>query len=200
MEVARLVLAAGAGISTSVGPCIAPRYLAMVGATSGRDRAACVRVLSAFVFGSVLGYWLVANVAAVAARALAVSAYVYGVIAAVLVASALVSLARGEKHHCAEAPSQASLGGILLLGATTALTVSPCCTPMLVALGVMAVHQPIDATLEVLCYSAGHLAPLGVAALAGGTFSRFPARFSLAMTTVAAGITLGLGLYYAVLA
>lgn len=200
MDSITLVLAAGAGLSTSVGPCVAPRYLAMVGATSGRERGENLRVLGAFVGGSVLGYWLVANVAAVAARALALSAYVYAFIAAALIVSALVSLRRTGHHHDHSQPSQTSLGGMFLLGVTTALTVSPCCTPVLAALGIMAVHQPIEATLEVLAFSLGHLAPLGVAAIAGGTLSWLPTRYASAMTVVTAGITLALGCYYAVLA
>jgi cytochrome c biogenesis protein CcdA len=198
MDGAALTVAVGAGIASSVGPCTAPRSLAILAATTGQSAITRARITGTFLGGALLGYWLVANVAAIAARALSLSPVVYGGVAAILLVSGLVALFRADRTACAHAPGDLPNGAMFLLGLTTSLVVSPCCTPTLAALGMLDARDPFAATLLVAGYGAGHLAPVVLAAAMGSfRFIKVPA---VEANVVAAGLTIALGCYYVALA
>lgn len=150
--------------------------------------------------GVMLGYWLIATIASFAARALSLSPALYWALAATLVASGMFSLVSINRCHHDEAMAPRSLGGMFLLGAAGSLIVSPCCTPMLTALGAMTAGEPLSATLAILSFSLGHVAPLFIATFAAGALRQIPKSFSSAMRMTTAGLTIALGCYYAVLA
>ncbi len=195
MTFVALALACAAGAASSIGPCVAPRYLALAAFARGNIRTR-MPVLASFTAGTVAGY------AALAATGGAVSAIVrhspmlYAVMAVVLAVSAIATLMRDD-ICCTHATVPRSLGGIALLGMSSALVVSPCCTPAVLAFGALFVSgSHVSAALLAAAFAAGHLAPLGLLLL--------PVRVSLpdsrAAGTVSAGVTLALGAYYGLLA
>lgn len=193
-------LAAIVGMTTSIGPCVAPRYIAVVSSTAGRPLGDRMRMLAVFIAGVVLGYWLIATIASLAARALSLSPMLYWALAITLIGSGLIAIQRVDSCDHRDESAPTSFGGLFLLGIGGSLVVSPCCTPMLAALGVMSASAPLDATLSIVAFSLGHLAPLIVAALAAGAFRRLPAAYASATSVVTGGLTVALGCYYAVLA
>jgi cytochrome c-type biogenesis protein len=111
-------------------------------------------------------------------------------------------------HTCGEACAQAkrprSLGGMFLLGAGSALVISPCCTPVVAAIAgsAAATGSPIRGALLLATYAAGHAAPLFVAGNLGNGVRRLLPRLrnAQAPAIVAAVLLLALGCYYGVLA
>ena len=124
-----------AGVATSIGPCAAPRYVALAALANASRRPGCV--LAAFVSG-IVGAYVLLGVAAGALGVLwSASALVYGALAVVLGGAGIATLLRGDRalhahdDDAARHPgARAGLGGTFLLGASSAFVVSPCCTPI----------------------------------------------------------------------
>ncbi len=84
-----------AGVVTSVGPCVAPRYVAVAALANAARRP--WRVVAAFVAGLV-GAYVALGLAAGALGALwSTSSAVYAVLAVVLAVGGLVTLLRAER-------------------------------------------------------------------------------------------------------
>lgn len=116
------------------------------------------------------------------------------------------ALWRGEPHcaHPRAREAKGSAGGALLLGASFALVVSPCCTPLVV--GILAYTSASGNALYgstlLACFALGHALPVvGVAFGTSGLLAvlqRHAVR--RAAGVVGATLMLGLAAYYAVLA
>jgi thioredoxin:protein disulfide reductase len=198
-----------AGAVTSVGPCAAPRYVALAALVNASRRPA--RVIAAFVAGLV-GAYVALGVAAGALGTLwTVSRFVYAAVAVALAAAGLVTLLRGgggchahdgdRPHHTG---ARASLGGTFLLGASSAFVVSPCCTPIVAGIaGLTTASGHTTAGVALLAaFACGHALPIVSAGALGTRVARALRHVaaSQASAVVAGTLMLALAAYYGVLA
>ena len=193
-----------AGVLTAAGPCVAPRFAAVAGLTSGKTPAEAMKLAAAFSGGLVLGYASFAATAWIFQSALQYSHLLYAGIACAFAASALEPFVRRTcRDRCSTRPA-ASAGAALLLGVSLALVVSPCCTPVIFALTAYAAANGTVAHAALLlgCYAAGHALPLlGLAGAAQKCAAAFTALATARATAlVTSGVMLALAGYYGVLA
>ncbi len=201
-----LVFAAGA--VTSIGPCAAPRYVALAALVNASRRPA--RIIAAFVAGLV-GAYVVLGAAAGAVGALwSASRLVYAAFAVLLAIAGVATLLRGGTSHVHEsagvhdAGARASLGGTFLLGASSAFVVSPCCTPVVAGIAGLttASGHTGEGVALLAAFAFGHALPI-VSAGALGTRVAHRLRHvaaSHAPAVVAGTLMLALAAYYGVLA
>jgi cytochrome c-type biogenesis protein len=200
-----------AGVVTSIGPCIAPRYVA-IAAIVGRDRRPIVPTL-AFVLGLIGSYVALGFAGGLLGTVWSLSSTIYVVLAAGLIGSGCIALARAVPSdpiaQCCARPTpaggaQRSLGAIFLLGAASAFVLSPCCMPIVAAIVATstAIGKPLLGAALLLSYAAGHALPLLFAGGLGSVVRRFVPRAMSGQgpAIVSAVLMLALGIYYAVLA
>jgi len=198
-----------AGAVTSIGPCAAPRYVALAALVSASRRPN--RVLAAFVAG-IAGTYVLLGVAAGAVGVLwSASALVYAALAVVLAAAGIATLFRDDRAshvHDDDAllhpGARAGLGGPFLLGASSAFVVSPCCTPIVAGIaGLTTASGHTGAGVALLAtFACGHALPLVSAGVLGNRVARVLRRVaaSNAPAVVAGTLMLALAGYYGVLA
>jgi cytochrome c-type biogenesis protein len=196
-------LAFGAGLATSVGPCVAPRFVA-VAALAGSPGSARWKTIAAFVAGLCASYVALGFAVGFAGRLGAISAYVYALLALALLGFGLKTLLCEPKSCAHEEPRARSLGGACLFGMSFALVTSPCCTPAIVVLGSLAASGPSPSfgAALIASYAAGHVLPLAGAGFGRqwiGTRLNVPS-LQPAMQTVGGALMLALAAYYGVLA
>ena len=202
-----LVFAAGA--LTSIGPCAAPRYVALAALVNASRRPA--RTVAGFVAGLIGAYVVVGAAAGALGTLWSASRLVYAALAAILAIAGIATLLRGggasHVHHDTNvhhAGAQASLGGTFLLGASSALIVSPCCTPIVAGIAGLTTasgHGGQGVAL-LAAFACGHALPI-VFAGAIGTRVASGLRHVMAShapATVAGTLMLALAAYYGVLA
>lgn len=202
-NVGRLPLAAFAGMVTSVGPCVAPRYVALTALLHGRHRTLTV---AAFVGGMFVAYAAlglgIGVLGLLAARA---SVLYLGLAVALSCAGVRTLLQRPVCLHAHDHPDarEPRASAAFALGAASALVVSPCCTPVVAAVAGMTAFDGNAASRIVLlgAFALGHAVPLFVAAPAGALLERtFRAwNASPAPALVSGSLMLALGLYYGLL-
>jgi cytochrome c biogenesis protein CcdA len=194
-------LAFVAGVVTSIGPCVAPRFVAVAALTTAGGTGRW-RIVAALVAGLCVSYVAVGMAGGILARVSAISTYVYACASAACLAFGVRELLRSPSAPCARhcaAPS--SSAPAFLLGASFALVTSPCCTPAIVVLGTLAATQASVAfgALTIAAYALGHALPL---AAAGFGWQRgaawLPNQGSL--QTVGGALMIALAGYYGVLA
>ncbi len=206
---AGLVFAAGA--LTSIGPCVAPRYVAVAALAQSAARPGLT--LAAYVAGLIGAFTALGFAAGSLGMLWSMSGALYGVLAVSLVVSGGVMLVRAAPPAahavCGNAALEPhdgrsrSLGAVVLLGAAGAFVVSPCCTPVLAAAGATsaALGKPLVGALLLACFAAGHALPLIVAGSASAAVSRLAgSRFAQASAIVGAVLTIALGAYYGIIA
>ncbi len=192
------------GALSSVGPCAAPRIFAVSGLISEAKRPALIA--GAFVAGTLLVYAMFACVSSYVAQLVSIASYVYAVVGALALASALWMLAGAEFCvHRERTLSGGSVGAAFLSGAGFALLVSPCCTPIVGAIiaysGAVGVHFPLASILLLVAFGLGHASPIfAVVAFGRRPFAWLAAsRYSQITTMVMASLMLVVGLYYVAL-
>lgn len=196
-------LAFVAGVVTSIGPCVAPRFVA-VAALASSPGAARWKTVAAFAGGLCASYVVLGLASGFAGR-FAQSTGIYTVMSVVLLAAGLKALWSDVREPCRHAaPKPRSLGAACLMGMSFAFVTSPCCTPVVAALASVsaAAAAPFFGAELIGAYAAGHALPL---ALAGFGWQWAGARFegrslSAAMQTVAGALMLALAAYYGTLA
>lgn len=201
-----LPLAFAAGLSSSLGPCVAPRLIAAAGLAAGSDRARAALSVAAFVTGLICAYACFGLIASLLGRAVALTQATYAIVGAALIASGLRALwgeRAGCEHH-GDSARRYGAGAAFLLGASFAFVVSPCCAPLVIAV-VAWTSATGDAALgsAVLgAFAFGHAVPVvAVAAGANGLTNVFGHRdLAAGASVVGASLMLALGAYYAVLA
>jgi cytochrome c-type biogenesis protein len=197
-----LVFAAGA--VTSIGPCVAPRFIAVAGLAAGKSRRDTAILVAAFIGGLTTAYAAFGAASSLLGRAAQFSTYTYAALAIVLAAGGCVTLWREERVCAHTKPSgcNAGAGGALLLGASFALVLSPCCTP--VVLGILAYTSAVGSVAYgsalLACYALGHALPI-VAVASGmrgvtGMLRRNSVRQAAAV--VSGTLMLALAAFYAV--
>lgn len=198
-----LVLLAGA--LSSIGPCVAPRFIALGGLCAGRSRKDALGLSLCFVCGLACAYAAFGAIASLLIRAAAFSAFIYAALALVLGWSGLAALWRdGSCTHEQEKSGRTSAGGALLLGGSFALVVSPCCTPLIAAIAAYtsAAGNALYGSLLLACFALGHALPLLFVTCGASAVARLLSGQALrrAAAVVGASLMLGLAGYYAVLA
>lgn len=187
-----------AGISTSVGPCAAPRYLALIGSLQScrsRDRAVAI---GTFAGGLATSYAACAFVAGVLGFVLMHSREMFAALAIAFCTSGILTMVArdGCAHHATG--TQPSRG--FLSGFASGLVVSPCCAPFVAGTGILAAASgsAIDAAAALAAFLFGHVAPV---LIAGGSSLAVPAGIRSAtlrgaMATIGGTCSIALGLYY----
>jgi thiol:disulfide interchange protein DsbD len=203
-------LVLGAGILTSVGPCTAPRYIAVAALAQAARRPAAV--IACFVAGLVGAYVIIGFAAGAVAAVATASTPIYAALAIALGVGAVVTLLRAERPHVAchdraallEAGDGAGFGGVFLLGAASALVVSPCCTPVVAGIAGLTVNggRSTDGGALLATFACGHALPVAAAGMLGTRTSALLQRVtaSQAPAVVAGGLMLALAAYYGTLA
>ncbi len=190
----------GAGITTSTGPCIAPRFLAAVTLCAGTSGARRWLRLGSFVAGSALSFVAACSAGSAIARIGAYSVQTYAVLATVCVIAGIAGIVR--THECANGRTSPSCGAAFLGGGAAGIVGAPCCGPLAALAGAgwaMAGRDP----LVPAAFALGHAVPF--VALAVGSSARIDRLLRLrwpveASATIAGGLAVALGAYYAVLA
>lgn len=193
----------GAGLLTSVGPCIAPRYVAVAALAQAARRPWIV--VAAFVAGLAAAYVTLGLAAGALGVVWSTSRWVYLALAAILALTGIATLLRDERRHDHAGASRlpGSVGGTFLLGASSAFVVSPCCTPVVAGIAGLTVGaRPLDGALLLLAFACGHAVPLVGAAALGRRVSALLSRLaaSQAPSIVASTLMLALASYYGALA
>ncbi len=198
---AALPLAALAGAASSIGPCVAPRYLALA-ALIGEGRP--LVPVAAFTGGIVIVTVAIGAGAGVVAMLVAHVAAIDALVAIALIAFGIATVVR-EPHAChAERAPARRASGAFALGAASAFVISPCCTPLIVAFAGLGAfdRDPLFAAAYLAAFALGHAAPLLCAGIVGHALAT-PLR-ALAATAapavVSGALTIALGCYYGLLA
>jgi cytochrome c biogenesis protein CcdA len=204
-NVAHLPLVAFAGMVTSVGPCVAPRYIALA-ALAGDGRRSLT--IAAFVAGMLAAYTALGFGAGLLAEIAGHASVLYLVLALALAAGGVATLLRGSgcahTHHGAtEVRQTARPSAAFSLGAASALVVSPCCTPVVAALIGMTAGEanPLSRAVLLGAFALGHAAPLlafgSLGSISTRTFRVWNA--SPAPAIVSGSLMLALAAYYGLL-
>jgi thiol:disulfide interchange protein DsbD len=202
-DVARWPVVALAGLVTSLGPCVAPRYVALATLLGGKRRVAPI---AAFVAGIVTVYAALGLGVGLLAVVTQHASLLDSVLAFALISSGLVTLLRPPvcDHVRAAATTRTHrLSGIFTLGAASGLVVSPCCTPMLAAVAAFPALDvpPFTRGTLLAVFALGHSAPLLATGLTGAALARRVQRWSAAPAAgvVSGTLLIALGAYYGVL-
>ncbi len=200
---AAVPIAVAAGTLTSVGPCVAPRYLAL--AVLIGDRRPLVPV-AAFVAGVVVAYVALGFGSRLVMLLVANVAFADVVLAVTLIVIGIRTLVY-EPHLCSQSEAEQLRmrpSGAFTLGAASALVVSPCCTPMVVAFAGLGAldRDPVIVAVYLAAFAIGHAAPLALAgAFGAASADRLRVASATAAPSVIAGtLTIALGCYYGLLA
>jgi cytochrome c biogenesis protein CcdA len=180
-----------AGAATSIGPCAAPRYLALAALTANaRGWSRWLRV-GLFALGLMLCYAVLAQTAGAVRGLIQWSAYVYAALAVLSLFFGLRALVLAPR--CAHG---ASHGAALLAGGAMGLVISPCCSPVIIMAASIATADSLWGTLiAAAAFALGHVAPLATL-----TIGLRDDRFAPAARVVAGGLSIALAGYYGILA
>ena len=191
-----------AGVVTSIGPCVAPRFIALA-ALLERSRSR-VPILAAFVGGLVLVYAALGCAAELVGAIGAYAGAIDALLACGLALCGIAVLVRDPHAHAGRVPDPARPSGAFVMGAGSALIVSPCCTPVVAAVAGMSAFSgsPALGALFLAAFAAGHALPLVLLTTSGSWVThRFVHRYDGAASAVISGtLMLALAAYYGVLA
>lgn len=203
-----MVFAAGA--LTGVGPCAAPRYVAVTALAAAARRPWVV--VATFGAGVAAAYVALGFAAATIGTLWSASRTIYLALAFALAVSGIVTLLRPahpvhaacERSGSAARRVRSGFGGAFLLGAASACVVAPCCTPVLAGIAGLTVAsgRVADGGALLAVFGCGHALPVLLGGAIGARLSRAHGRFarSGAPAVVAGGLMLALAAYYGVLA
>ncbi|HTV74131.1 MAG TPA: cytochrome c biogenesis protein CcdA, partial [Candidatus Acidoferrales bacterium] len=168
------VLVFSAGVLSSFGPCVAPRFIAVV-SCAGSSTSRMPAVVGAFLGGLVAAYAAFGFAASLVGRLVDIASWTYGAVALALLVGGILTLVRASPHdHCHadhEVPPRAlSFGGVFLLGASFAFVIAPCCTPLLATIIAYTsdVGDPVYGASMLAIFALGHGLPVGLLGLGAG--------------------------------
>jgi thiol:disulfide interchange protein DsbD len=204
----------GAGLITSIGPCVAPRYIALAALAHRAPRPWLTATV--FATGIVAAYVMIGVCAGSLAQLQQWSTAIDLAFAAALAAGGLMTLLRDDTHthtrthvhtqaHVANSRvAEPRSWTVACMGAASALVVSPCCTPVVAAIAGLAAFgaRPVEGALLLAAFAAGHVLPLGVVVCApAGLATTLRSRVSTHAGAVISGtLLLALAAFYGVLA
>ena len=194
-----------AGAVSSVGPCVAPRFVAIAGFGCSHPSRTALCFAGAFVAGLITAYAALGSAASLIPYVFRMSTAVYVALAVMLAAAAVAQLWReeGEQHLvCSKTRPVRNLGAAFFIGMSFALVVSPCCTPLVAGILTytsMAGH-PLYGSAVLVCFAVGHSLPLFAVAAAARQSAALLNRVAVrtAGRVMSAGLMLVLAAYYAV--
>jgi cytochrome c-type biogenesis protein len=198
------LLVFAAGIASSFGPCVAPRFVALAACTAQSSRPKLL--LATFIAGLVSAYASFGIASSLFGGLHAYSSLVYLAVCLGLLAGGIVTIVRAEHDDHLSSDSalrQRSLGAVFFLGASFAFVISPCCTPlvaMILAYTSLVGRRAYGAAL-LAAFALGHAFPLLVYGSASMRISQHVRRVALSQAVVLTSGTLMIGLagYYALL-
>lgn len=189
------------GLITSIGPCIAPRYIAITALTGTERRT--ILPISVFAIGLLCAYVSLGWISGALGFLVKASAVIYAILAVGLVIGGLWTLVGLARNHAHSATPPQSLGAVLLLGMASAFVASPCCTPIVASVVSYSaiVGKPAFGATLLFVFALGHIAPLAAIAFLGGPLRATLDRLAHAQApAIASGVLmLALGLLYGVL-
>jgi len=195
----------GAGLVGSLGPCAAPRMVAVAGIGSDRVPVSLrCRSMASLIAGICCGYVILGLAATVLFRMMQMVGILYAAMCIVLlfvgiksiVASDGVISGTGCRHE------RGMSGASFFAGISFALVVSPCCTPIVAGIAAFAQANgdwPYSG-LCMACFALGHSAPLAIVGFASMALRERILRYAPAVGVINGALLLGLAGYYAVLA
>ncbi len=194
-----------AGVISSIGPCVAPRFIAMSACASGTRRTSLV--VATFTAGLIAAYASFGFAVSLFGGLRTSASVVYGVVAAGMLIAGIVALWRADYHACNDEhrkESPRSLGGIFLLGASFAFVISPCCTPLvatILAYTTVVGRSPAYGAMLLALFALGHAVPLIACGALSARVAHHLRRFALAQATsiVSGALMIALAGYYALL-
>jgi len=193
------------GVASSIGPCVAPRFLALAACVTGNKNVA--RTVLSFISGLVVAYLLFGVAISLLSDLQIFASSIYVIVAGALVIGGLYTLWHARTTHDAcehpAGPKLLTWWRTALFGASFAFVVSPCCTPVVIAILVITARMgsPLFGMLLLAIFALGHSVPLIACGVAGARFNAFLSRFRLDQAAAIASGTLmlALGAYYVVL-
>jgi cytochrome c biogenesis protein CcdA len=187
------------GLTSSLGPCLAPRYLLVAAQIAARATA---RDLAFFMVGSICGYLLFA-IAGLSFAVLAAGSHViYMVLSVGLVFYGIKTLLSMPCTCRSLQGVPGSVSSRFLLGISCTLMGSPCCAPIALALGLQAEqHAPLIAAATLLAFGLGHAAPILACVITAGSrrFRSYRLPYGAA-ATVSGTLLTAVGALYGLLA
>ena len=196
-----------AGALTSAGPCVAPRYIAAA-AISANARHPFL-ALGAYVLGLISAYAVIGSVAGSIAILFRASHLIDSFLSIALICGGFIALvfavpARRCREHNHGFRAQDSIGGPFLVGAASALVISPCCTPAIAVIIAISdsIGRPYYGMILLIAFSLGHAAPLFIAGLANTRAQRWLVQLTTLQSPaiVSGSLMIALGCYYGVVA
>lgn len=204
---AAVALVLGAGVASSFGPCAAPRFVAMASLASDCTVAQGRRITMAFVAGLAAAYASFGVFASAIGRITELSPYIYGAVAFGLASAGIATLFRrsnGCVGRTLPVSANASLGRSFLFGASFAFVISPCCTPIVMAILAYCtnIHSIAYAAGLLALFAVGHALPMFILSGSVGTISAFAHRLHLEepLQIIGGSLMLALSGYYLCLA
>jgi cytochrome c biogenesis protein CcdA len=203
-----LLSALGFGFLSGLGPCAAPRLLALTGFTHRENAKNAALLTGAFILGTAAVYAAIGYASSIAARLLDISPYLYAAVAVALGIAGIKALMH-DNHTCGDAherSSPPSIGSAFLFGGASASVASPCCTPLLFAMLASAsqTDRPQTTVLLLASFAIGSTVPsVALAAFASRVMSQWKDGLhthARSFGVVHAGLLLGIGAYYGILA
>jgi cytochrome c biogenesis protein CcdA len=187
-----------AGLGSSVGPCIAPRYVLLAAYLAHGRRPSRV---AAFVVGCIAGYLVYACAGALVSSIGLGTHVLYTLLAVTLFACGVRTLM--TTHEC-EARQKPTLpvGAAFIGGLSSSIVFSPCCAPIAFGLGLQATqHDAVAAGSLLLAFGLGHTLPLALCALAAASGILRKVSFSRdACATISGALLVLVGGLYAIVA
>ncbi|MDQ2680525.1 MAG: hypothetical protein M3Y21_05820 [Candidatus Eremiobacteraeota bacterium] len=194
----------GVGVLSSAGPCVAPRLIAIGGFGLQPSRAQTVRLTLGFIAGLTIMYSAFGLLSSLLVRVSAFTGFLYGVLAVLMLIGGVLTLVRPSRNCIAghNAARTSTLGGAFLIGAASALVVSPCCTPLLLSIVAYtsSVGRPVYGAMLLACFALGHALPLLMLSIGATGCLRIweQLRVREAASVVSGALMVFLALYYAV--
>lgn len=192
------------GVASSVGPCVAPRFLALAACVTGNKNV--TRTVTSFIGGLVAAYILFGLTISLISNLQLLASSIYVIVAAALVLGGIYTLWHARSNDLCDHPAGPTVltwWRTALFGASFAFVVSPCCTPFVIAILVLTarVGSPVFGMVLLGFFALGHAVPLVAYGLAGGRLNAMLSRFRLDQAAAIASGTLmlALGSYYVVL-
>jgi cytochrome c-type biogenesis protein len=200
------ILAFGAGALSSLGPCVAPRLLAVASCVGAKPARQARIVVAAFLAGLIAAYASFGLIGSLLGRLVDISRWTYDALALGLLVGGILTLIQAEpdthdacRTHATSAHPP-SLGGVFLLGASFAFVIAPCCTPLVATIVAYAsdVGDPFYGASMLALFALGHGLPLAIAGLCAGTcIERLRTTMLHQATAIASGtIMLALSAFY----
>ncbi|HET9392958.1 MAG TPA: cytochrome c biogenesis protein CcdA [Candidatus Rubrimentiphilum sp.] len=198
------VLAFAAGLAGSFGPCAASRLVAVAACGSNKSLRESAFAAGSFVAGLVLAYLLFALAGSLIWEAFRYSGEIYAIAAVFLAAGGLAAVIRApaECVH-SQVHWRRSSGSMFLLGASSALMVSPCCTPIVLAsIAYAGVTGLWFSCAAIACFALGHAFPVALVAIGGSVLRPLLTHPNVqgATSMIGGSLLLGLAGYYVVVA